>query len=473
MRWAWIMAALLVACGGTEPVPTVGDYAAGVGIRRVAIMQGVDNTLYRWNGPSPRDVPVIARRDGLLRFYVSLAEDFEARDLVGTLTLVDNLGQTLETLIVEQRVQRASLTADLDSTFNFKLTGDQIRQGTEFFFELRETDVTRPGGRAEDTTFNSAVEGNGFNPRPTDTLTLVIIPLIYEADGSNRVPDISDEHVEEMRLAMYALYPASDVVIRVEEPRSWSEPVSSTSGQEWTNLLIAVSNLAAGAQEAPNTYYYGLFDPASSIGVYCQRGCTLGLSTLATTAEAFPRASIGLGYRGIAASTLVHEVGHAHGRPHAPCGGARGTDPDYPYDDAAIGVWGYSINNDELREPSRVDMMSYCDPIWISDYNFALLHDRIDELRDFPRSVPVEVTRLFVDENGTTTVGTPVKVRGPHVNAQQVEVDVYDASGEWLRSVKGAYSPFSHFDGGSVLLDEVLKSGHTAQVRGVTGEGGP
>ena len=47
-----------------------------------------------------------------------------------------------------------------------------------------------------------------------------------------------------------------------------------------------------------------------------------------------------------------------------------GPDPDYPYPDGSIGVWGYDLLDGRLVDPSTADLMSYCDPAWISDYSF-------------------------------------------------------------------------------------------------------
>ncbi|MEO0604481.1 MAG: M66 family metalloprotease [Myxococcota bacterium] len=312
-------------------------------------------------------------------------------------------------------------------------------------------------------SFDTELQAGGLDPAPTDTITLVIVPIRYQADGSARVPDVTPGHIREIQEAMYALYPASDVVVRVEEPSDWFDEVAP-NGAGWGNLLGAVSQRAAQADEAPNTYYYGMFDPTTSIQAYCRRGCILGLATLASIPEDFPRASIGLGFRGPAVGTLVHEVGHSHGLPHAPCGQVATFDRDYPYEEGEIGVWGYNLVSEQLREPSRHDMMGYCDPIWISDYNFSIIHDRILEVRDIQRSQPYEVTRLFVDEAGAaTSVGT-VRVRRPVSAPEMVTVDLY-ADGELVRTVEGAFEPFDHIGGGAVVLDEVLDAGLTAQVR--------
>ena len=77
----------------------------------------------------------------------------------------------------------------------------------------------------------------------------------------------------------------------------------------------------------------------------------------------------------------THEVGHTMNLYHAPCGGAGGPDPNFPYSEGSIGIWGYDIAERRLVDPGRYkDVMSYCfDNMWISDYHFnrAMTH-RLD-----------------------------------------------------------------------------------------------
>lgn len=65
---------------------------------------------------------------------------------------------------------------------------------------------------------------------------------------------------------------------------------------------------------------------------------------------------------------IAHELGHNLNLRHAPCGGAAGPDPEYPYPDGSIGTWGYDFGSDSPVHPSTSELMSYCGPSWISDF---------------------------------------------------------------------------------------------------------
>ena len=78
------------------------------------------------------------------------------------------------------------------------------------------------------------------------------------------------------------------------------------------------------------------------------------------------RSSFSLPYPGV----IAHELGHNLSLRHAPCG-TRG-DPSFPYPDGSIGAWGYDFRDGgRLVRHSTRDLMSYCDPQWISDYHFT------------------------------------------------------------------------------------------------------
>src|SRR5699024_3627955 len=74
------------------------------------------------------------------------------------------------------------------------------------------------------------------------------------------------------------------------------------------------------------------------------------------------------------------ELGHTFGRSHAPCGGPASPDISYPYNNASIGIYGYEVDNRDLKNPAVYkDLMSYCYPEWISDYTYKAVMDFREE----------------------------------------------------------------------------------------------
>ncbi len=67
--------------------------------------------------------------------------------------------------------------------------------------------------------------------------------------------------------------------------------------------------------------------------------------------------------------TSVHELGHNFGLDHAPCGGVAGADRNYPDPNGKIVSTGF--DGVKLVDPTKyVDIMSYCNPVWVSEYNY-------------------------------------------------------------------------------------------------------
>ena len=64
-----------------------------------------------------------------------------------------------------------------------------------------------------------------------EQIRLVLVPVLYGADGSNRAPDTSSSQIERYRNTLFARYPAPEVEITVREPITWQYGVyASGSG---------------------------------------------------------------------------------------------------------------------------------------------------------------------------------------------------------------------------------------------------
>lgn len=151
----------------------------------------------------------------------------------------------------------------------------------------------------------------------------------------------------------------------------WATPLTGVAtapggcSQQWLDLNAAIAAARTADGNRTDVIYYGLLPtgiPIANVGGCASSGVTSG--------------PIGGGV------TMAHEVGHACGLPHAPCGTPG--DPNYPayepYDaagvpNASLGEYGLDINNGTIRRPNRKDLMSYCGGDWFSLYNYQRLYN--------------------------------------------------------------------------------------------------
>jgi hypothetical protein len=439
--------------------------AYGTQIDKVAWLQGVERTLFLHPGEfggGSRPPPLIHNRDALLRIHVSRGEEFVG-DRVAVLVSYD-YGDLHTRYSQMVDVSEPWEQSDLTSTATFEIPADRVVEDLQIDVTVHDPYLGYRAPIEEDPPVWSSTQGDfTLETSSTDSVTLVIFPVKYAADGSQRLPDTSSAAIAAIRDRMYGMYPVSRVDVQVADPITWINPVSAFGG--WESLLGQITTLRTQADVPLNTYYYGLFDPAADFGTFCQQGCTLGLSNLSMSADAgWARASIGLGYVDYAASTLVHEVGHAHGRLHAPCGGASGTDVQFPYTNARLGAWGYDLETGDMIDPiATADMMSYCEPHWVSDYTFGALLDRVTAIAEEEQSSGGPLGRTLADVSwqlvqfdaqGDTTVLDVVQQR-PEPGGVPVEVELLGSGGEVVEVVDGWMAPFDHAPGGMALVPPI------------------
>ena len=146
-------------------------------------------------------------------------------------------------------------------------------------------------------------------------------------------------------------------------------------------------------------------------------------------------------------------------------GGPAQIDGYYPYSGASIGSWGYDMRTQTLLDPTAyTDMMGYCDPIWISDYSFAALYERVAEVEARPRTLPRMVSRFRIDADGEVADQDFVHLNGTSGAGLPVTVERLDESGQAQGRTYGWMMPYSHLAGGVVTLDEALPFGWTARL---------
>lgn len=356
-------------CGdGTEPLAT------GLRLRQIALYQAVKIPLMTsgaWS--NDRSAPVVQGKDALVRGFVDTLAGFSSRNIRGVLTL-DNDG-VLTNLTKDLKPSAASTDASLASTFNFDVAGADLGPNTKISMALLDPACPSSVGNASDARF-PASGSQALGAQRIGKLRVVVVPMVV----GGRSPDTSATQIANMKDAMLAHYPVPDVEITVRAAVTANAGVSAGGGG-WSDVLNQVIRTRQNDRPANDVYYYGVMSPASSFNSYCGGGCVLGLAPQTTRVSPDQQAGLGIGFLNEnTPDTMVHELGHAHGRGHAPCaqgGGIQGVDGAFPYNGGGIGVWGWDSRTGALQNPSSVkDVMGYCSPTWVSDYTYDALATR-------------------------------------------------------------------------------------------------
>ncbi|HEX3695050.1 MAG TPA: hypothetical protein VH374_06630 [Polyangia bacterium] len=352
-----------------------GPLVHGLAIDDVAIYQAVKVGLTKNGVPlTTLDVPLIANRPALLRVFVRPQPGWQARPVRARLTLIPGIPAKEITVTVG----RLSTDDQLSSTVNFNLDAADVTSMFRWGVTLFEADVT---AGATGSTAEARLPADGSTAavkaeNPGAPLKMTFVPIRYTGGGGEQLPDTSAAQIKFLTDAMFATYPVTRIETTVRAPLDHSG-VIDPMGNGWSSVLTDVCVARQTDGPARDVFYYGLLAPGSSFRSYCGNACVSGIAALANNPNQDSiRCSIGIGFTNMGSGVFLQEVAHTMGRQHAPCGPVSQPDPAFPYQGAHIGAWGYDLVHQKLVDPTRtVDFMSYCSPVWISDYTFKNLRD--------------------------------------------------------------------------------------------------
>ncbi len=452
------MALALAACGGEgassaidagSDAPEGGvarpaTVAEAVTIDEVAAYQTVKMSWWsRTPAPTELTVPLLREKPALVRAFVRIGgkKKWAPRALVGELHLSTADGEKV--LTDTKTIAQTSSEAELASTFDFTLPARTVTAGTTARVVVREV---APGGSQLGTPIveppSAPVVGG---------LKIVVVPVRYLADGDVKLPHTAPEDLGALHDVLYDMFPVTDVQVSVHAPWDWSGKIDA-SGGGWGALLGGLRTLRALDAVAKDVYYVAAVTPASSWLDYCPNGCVAGMaSSVVGLSSIQERAVAVLGFGSVGfAEVSAHELGHAHGRAHAPCGSPANVDQLFPYTGGATGVPGYRLSSGELV-PDAVDVMSYCSPVWVSDYTYEALRARIAAVaaQDVVGTAPESTfVRWWVDGDGTAKNTGAMRDRLPDgpPEVRTVRVDGVP------RALSGWWSPLDHASGGFLYV---------------------
>jgi hypothetical protein len=446
----------------TPPAPTE-ELVKGLSISEIAVFQGVKVSIAKAGAkfdPSAK-VHVVTGKSALMRVYVQPGDGFTPREVIGELELRSGSAAP-KVLRTTKTVSAGSSEATLDSSINFKIPEGAIAKDTSYVVRL----LTKPGQPSSGTSTDARFPRDGA-PTTLDafdtgegSLKVVLVPIKYTGDGSGRTAPFDDAQLKIYRDQLHAMYPARKVELTVREPFAWSTTLSR-GGSGIGSLLDGVTKLRRSDAAPDDVYYYGAFTVTSTFSEYCGSGCTTGLCHLVnSSSDSLYRACVGIGYAGkTSAGTMAHELGHAHGLPHAPCGGVSGADPSFPYSGGQLGSWGYDERTDTMVEPTKGrDFMSYCSPEWISDYNFERLIKRVSavskagaDVSTMSLALPTTYRFVEVQTDGTLRLGDEITLK-ERLYGEPHEVTYTDDAGHVVMKATGYFTAYDEIEGGTLLV---------------------
>ncbi|TVR15728.1 MAG: hypothetical protein EA391_10065 [Balneolaceae bacterium] len=297
-----------------------------------------------------RTIPLIAGKNGGLYLYASVDREsyFETPEVSiklfkNNLLIEDKIVPSNNNLIPFRGSQSSK-----DVSSIVPIRGDVITEGLglQTKFDLKGV---LPLATGFDNIFPSLNEIQQENVVNVEPLNILFIPIHSPAGKGN----INFSNLDEFLEISKKLLPLSEINADIRTPLYTSLPMESFD--DWINLALEIYAVQLAESSSNTTYYHG---------ITARTGGPLGIATiaypLAISFDLLPRAS----------EVVAHELGHNFGLLHAPCGDIDDVDPHYPYHDGSIGVEGYDSKLHRHIDSSYFDLMSYCFPKWISDYNY-------------------------------------------------------------------------------------------------------
>lgn len=337
-------------------LPTVsgGRPAPDLVITGVEISQAIQD--------ANNSVPLVAGRSAILRIYAISTNTTQPLSNIKVAVMAssaDNLSLSESPLTLSSTVPLTSSRADYSSTLNFALPSSWLSGTVDVTIRLDPENTTVESNESNNVLTKRLV----FNNVPP--LQIKIVPIQYTHTPNQRT--YAAPTVDRVSDWIMRTYPVSNVQI------SWHAPVSFTgnltTSEDFNRLLNDITTLKTSEGAPKAQVYYGLIPTSSSGSSWFSSGYA-GLGWIGS------RVAIGLDYSSQTSQIAAHEVGHNLGMLHTPCG-VSSYDQSYPYANASIGQYGLDVSSGRLYAPTtNRDMMSYCDPKWISDYTYKYLYNK-------------------------------------------------------------------------------------------------
>jgi hypothetical protein len=331
-------------------------------------------------------VPLVTGRPALVRVFVVANEANSAQPEVrlrffqgATLVREDPIpapGTSVPIAVVE---------SDLGASWNVQLPAGFLAPGMRVEVFVDPANAVAESAEGD----NDALPPGQADALPvtnTPSFNITMVPITQAAAPGSPTGNVTVGNLSQWLDFTRRIHPLNAVDGGIRTPYS-SQTVLLPGGGGWSPLLSEIQALKVA--EGSTRYYFGVAHVSYTSGV-----AGIGYVPNSGADHEF-RAALGWDHLPSGGEVAAHEWGHNFGRLHAPCGGPSGVDPSWPtgsgYAQADIGQWGWDNTANALRDPSIYkDVMSYCDPQWISDYT-------VDGVLDFRASVSYAVADAGIE----------------------------------------------------------------------------
>ena len=330
------------------------QWLAGISQRRVKMCKREDPAAYLVQSTQALDdsdrVPLVGNKDALLRVFVTSSHSTHEGipPMRATFFVEDEEVHSVTTDDTTTAIPVLVDEGSLRTSVNVKIPGKFVQPDLEMVVEID------PGKTLdEELGVGARIPETGrddFRVYDLPVFDLTVIPFLWESDPDSAILDYVEEMEEKKqeysRLhSTYDLLPVDSFVVTAYKAVETSSNVPS----QLLNQTDAIRR-----SEGTGGYFQGQM--SGRVG-----NRVLGIAYVAHKSS----------YSDPINLVISHELGHNMNLLHAPCDVTRGLDSRFPQDDGTVGTWGYDHRRQRTRDPDTYDLMSYCDPKWISGYSFG------------------------------------------------------------------------------------------------------
>ena len=312
-------------------------------------------------------VALVGGEEALLRVFIVAREETDAtRPAVRATFFAD--GAEIHSVNIPGKATSiptdvAAAEAELARSVNAPIPGEVVRPGLEMVVEI-DPDGTLDSIPGVPRRIPETGRQKVF-VRSMPAFNLTVVPFLWRSNPDSLVVDLAAEMAADpgnhrLLWDLNYLMPVGELAVRAHEP-------VLTSSNDGDELLDAVGVIRA--MEGGAGHWMGSIS-----------GPATGPWGVAWIGDWTSYVRLGIVDPAEEALTIAHELGHNMDLWHAPCGTGTVLDDAYPFPDGSTGAWGIDPRSGvaSLVPGTQSDLMSYCVPAWIGDYNFSkAMHHRL------------------------------------------------------------------------------------------------